>query len=167
MSALDQARTHPDSSWWRWFVPAALIAAAGAIVIAAHPHLEPILHAKPAVQIHLAFAVAMLALGVVMLNTRKGRAFHRAAGWIWAGLIMLVALSSLFITQVTPGHWSWIHISSGVALILTPFALWAARVHDVKAHRTAMMWLFYFFTLVAAALTFLPGRLMWQVFLGP
>ena len=116
------------------------------------------------VKIHLAAALAAFALGVVMFLSRKGAPFHRVAGWTWVLLIATVAGSSLFITGLNGDHWSLIHLLSGWTLIILPFAVWAARKHDVKAHRRRMTGVFLGGMVIAGAFTFFPGRLMWAIF---
>jgi uncharacterized membrane protein len=135
----------------------------------ARPHAPDLglLMAQPAViKVHLFAALAAIGLGAVMMLSRKGRAFHRAAGWTWVGLMAVVAGSSLFITGLNGDHWSLIHLLSGWTLIVLPLAVLAARRHEVKRHRGTMMGLFYGGLLLAGALAFIPGRLMWNLFLG-
>lgn len=45
-------------------------------------------------------------------------------------------------------------------------AIYAVRRGKVQAHRRAMTGMFVGGLLVAGALTFLPGRLMWAIFFG-
>jgi uncharacterized membrane protein len=134
-----------------------------------HPHAPDLglLMAQPAViQIHLFAALAAIGLGAVMMLSRKGRTFHRVAGWTWVSLMALVAGSSLFITGLNGDKWSFIHLLSGWTLIVLPLAVFAARRHDVQRHRRTMMGLFYGGLLLAGALAFIPGRLLWNMILG-
>jgi len=119
-----------------------------------------------AVQAHMAMALGAVALGGVMLASRKGARFHRIAGWTWAALMTAVALSSFAIPTIAPGTWSYIHITSGWVLVGLPIGLVAARCHNVVAHRRSMLWLYWGFLIGAAAFTFVPGRLMWDLFFG-
>ena len=50
--------------------------------------------------------------------------------------------------------------------MLLPIALVAARRHAVALHKRAMMGLYFGILLIAGALTFIPGRLMWRLFFG-
>ena len=119
-----------------------------------------------AIKLHLLGAVAALALGGVLMGMRKGRLFHRTAGWVWVGLVSLVAGSSLFITSLNPGRFSLLHLFTGWTLIILPLAvLWAKR-HDVARHRRTMMGLFYGGFLLNAFIAFIPGRTLWNLFLG-
>lgn len=119
-----------------------------------------------AIKLHVLGALAALALGGVLMSLRKGRAFHRAAGWAWVGLVFLVAGSSLFITTLNPGRFSLLHLVTGWTLIALPLAvLWAKR-HDVGRHRRAMMGLFYGGFAINLFIAFIPGRTMWTIMFG-
>jgi hypothetical protein len=56
------------------------------------------------------FWLGALGLGAVLMVVRKGRTFHRTAGWVWVSLVAVVAGSSIFITQLNHGKWSLIHL---------------------------------------------------------
>ena len=171
-----QARTGPG-----WRRPVLIVTGVGAVLgivllsgggqisgVAPEPHwpdLQPILEASPVIQIHLGAALAAVVLGGLMMTSRKGARFHRTAGWVWVSLMGLVAGSSLFITGLNGGKWSLIHLLSGWTLLVLPLAVLAAKRHDVKRHRGMMMGLFYGGLLIAGALAFIPGRIMWNVFL--
>lgn len=149
-----------------WVIPAAVTAIFVTVGVLLRPNLALLADIPLVIKIHLGAAVAAFFLGVVMLSSRKGRTFHRRAGWLWVGLMAVVAGSSLFITEIFKDHWSPIHILSGLTLLGLPLAVMAARKHDVKKHRARMMGLFFGGMVVAGGFTFLPGRLMWQVFFG-
>lgn len=119
-----------------------------------------------AIKLHVLGAAGALALGGVLMSARKGRLFHRTAGWAWVGLVSLVVASSLFITSLNHGKWSLLHLFTGWTLIMLALAvLWAKR-HDVARHRRTMMGLFYGGFLINAFIAFIPGRAMWTLFFG-
>lgn len=118
------------------------------------------------IQAHILVAAGAVGLGAVMMLSRKGATFHRIAGWTWATLMAAVALTSFFITGANGDRWSYIHLVSGWLLVLLPIALIAARRHNVAAHKRSMMLLYYGILLIAGALTFVPGRIMWRLFFG-
>ncbi len=139
------------------------------IASSASPHgLDvPLFVAQPTViQIHILAAVASVVVGGVILWARKGRTFHRTMGWIWASLMAATAASSLFIIGLNGDYWSIIHLLSGWTLVSLPFAVWAARKHNVNVHKRVMTGLFWGASITAGAFTFLPGRLMWTLFMG-
>jgi uncharacterized membrane protein len=165
----------------RWLIPQAIAVAVIALGMAtapaghrpAHAVFRPhapdlsLLAAQPLViQVHLLAALAAIGLGAVMMLSKKGRVFHRLAGWTWVSLMALVAGSSLFITGLNGDKWSFIHLLSGWVLIVLPLGVMAARRHEVKRHRGTMMGLFYGGLLVAGVLAFIPGRLLWNMMLG-
>lgn len=118
------------------------------------------------VQVHIAAAVGALLLGTVQLVGIKGTGIHRLIGWTWVVAMLTVAVSSLFIRPINPGSFSWIHLLSGWTLIALPMALFAIRRGRVANHARGMTWTFIGGLIVAGAFTFLPGRLMWEVFFG-
>lgn len=121
---------------------------------------------SPAIRIHLFAALAALALGGVLLLGRKGRLFHRVAGWTWVSLVAVTAGSTLFITSLNHGRWSLLHLlTAWVFLVLPLGVIWAKR-HDVVRHRRTMMGLFYGGFAINLFIAFLPGRALWQMFFG-
>lgn len=130
------------------------------------PDFALVAAAPTAIQIHLVAAVAAFFLGVVQLVAPKGTGLHRLMGWTWVLLIVAAAVSSLFIRQLNHGFFSFIHILSGWTLVVLPMAIYAARRGDIAKHRGRMMGIFIGGLLVAGALAFMPGRLMWRLFLG-
>lgn len=135
----------------------------------ATPHTPdlPLLMAQPAViKIHMFAALFGVGLGATILSLRKGNTLHRTLGWTWTLFMATTAVSSLFIVGLNGDHWSLIHLLSGWTLIILPFAVRAARKHDVASHKRAMTGLFWGASIVAGAFTFLPGRLMWNLFFG-
>lgn len=118
------------------------------------------------IQLHVLAAVGTVAIGGIILSLRKGDRLHRTAGWTWVVLMLATAVSSLFIVGLNGDYWSIIHLISGWVLVSLPLAVWAARRHRVKVHGRAMTGMFVGGSLVAGAFTFLPGRLMWNLFFG-
>jgi len=130
--------------------------------------LAPLLAASPAIQLHAFAAIAAFALGAVQLAAPKGTIPHRLFGWLWAGLMLTVVLSSFFIHEIRLwGPWSPIHLLSIFTLIMLPLAVWRARWHDVRRHQRAMVGLFAGALVIAGIFTFMPGRIMHAVLFGP
>ncbi|ATQ44496.1 DUF2306 domain-containing protein [Caulobacter mirabilis] len=118
------------------------------------------------IQVHILAALAMVALGGIILSLRKGDRLHRTAGWIWTILMMITAGSSLFIVGINGDVWSLIHLLSGWTLVSLPAAIYAARKHRIEIHRRAMTGLFVGGALIAGGFAFVPGRLMWRLLFG-
>lgn len=130
------------------------------------PDLALIGHQTPAVQIHLGAAVLAFVLGLMLLLGPKGVLPHRIFGWVWVGLMLVTALSSFFIRDINNGHFSLIHALSGWTTIAAPMVIYFARRKQIKKHRLNAYGLYFGGLVIAGLFTFIPGRLMWQVFLG-
>lgn len=121
----------------------------------------------PAIAIHLAATLAATAIGPIALWTRLGRQPrprpHQAAGYAWVTLMVIAAISALFIRDFARPNlagYSWIHL-------LIPFTLgqlllsWRAlRRGNLAAHRKITQGLYVGACLIAGAFALLPGRLL-------
>lgn len=129
--------------------------------------LEPLLNAPPVIQIHAYAAIAAFAVGAVVLFGEKGDGRHMLLGRIWVGLMVAVALSSLFIWSIRlMGPFSPIHLLSIWTLISLWQAIGAARAKRITAHRKSMQQLYLGALVIAGFFTFMPGRLMHLVVFG-
>jgi uncharacterized membrane protein len=129
--------------------------------------LAPLLHAPSQIPLHAFAAMAAFALGVVQLAAPKGTLPHRTLGWIWAGLMVTVALSSFWIHQIRLlGPWSPIHLLSIFTLVMVPLGVWRAHRHEVADHRLIMILVFSGALVIAGLFTLLPGRIMHMVVFG-
>lgn len=120
----------------------------------------------PAIKVHLVAALLALVLGAVLMVVRKGRTFHRVAGWVWVCLVAVTAGATLFITSLNHGKWSILHLFTGWVLLILPLAVMWAKRHNVARHRRAMMGLFYGGFAINLLVAFIPGRTMWMLFFG-
>ena len=126
--------------------------------------LAPLTHAKSPIPLHAYGAIAAFCLGAAQFALPKGTLPHRAAGWLWVGLMSTVALSSFFIWELRLiGPFSPIHLLSLFTLVGLWQAISAARRGDIAAHKRLMQILFVCALLGAGAFTFLPGRIMHDV----
>jgi uncharacterized membrane protein len=129
--------------------------------------LAPLLDAAPEIPVHAFAAMAAFALGIVQFAAPKGTLPHRTVGWIWVGLMAVVAVSSFWIHEIRLlGPWSPIHLLSIMVLGLLPVAVVAARRHNVSRHRKTMIGIFTGGLVIAGLFTFLPGRIMHAVVFG-
>jgi uncharacterized membrane protein len=129
--------------------------------------LAPLLEAAPAVPLHAFAAMAAFVLGVAQLAAPKGTLPHRTIGWIWAGLMVIVAASSFWVRQIRLwGPWSPIHLLSVFTLVTVPLGVWQAHRHRVADHRRIMIMIFSGALVVAGLFTLLPGRIMHAVVFG-
>jgi uncharacterized membrane protein len=129
--------------------------------------LEPLITAPLPTQLHAYAALAALVLGAVQLWRPKGGAGHRITGYVWAALMLLIAVSGLFIHEIRLfGPFSPIHILSLVILVMVPLAVLRARRGDIAWHRRAMLSIYWIALIFTGIFTLLPGRIMGQAFFG-
>jgi len=182
MSSVSQTPVKARGGFARWFAVsmAVVVVILGLSLNGAWPHILRIaararLHAPDmalwdslplAMKLHVAGALSALVLGGALMTVRKGRLFHRTAGWVWASLVSVVAGSSLFITSLNHGRWSLLHLFTGWTLIILPLAVIWAKRHNVARHRRAMMGLFYGGFAINLFIAFIPGRTMWTMLFG-
>jgi uncharacterized membrane protein len=129
--------------------------------------LSPLTHAPLPIQLHAYAALSAFALGAVQLAGIKGTTRHRALGYTWAALMLVVAASSFWIHDLRLwGPWSPIHLLSILTLLMLPLGLWYAHGHRVRGHRYTMTGLFLGALVIAGLFTLVPGRIMYKVVFG-
>ena len=130
-------------------------------------NFQPLLNASPAIQIHAYAAIAALLLGGFVLFRKKGDRFHRIGGRVWFALMLTVAVSSFFIHTIRVwGPWSPIHLVSVGTLVSLGYGIWLIRRRIIVGHAMAMKATYLGALIVAGIFTFLPGRIMTEVFFG-
>ena len=129
--------------------------------------LAPILAASPAIQAHIATVFIAILTTLFILFRAKGTRAHRIAGWVWVAAMMSTAVITFWINE-SGSSWgvSWIHIFSIIVLTNVPYAIYRIRKGDVLSHKTTMLSVAAGSLGVAGAFAFLPGRRMFEVFLG-
>lgn len=124
-------------------------------------NLQPLLDASPAVQIHVAAVLPAAVLGAYILLNRKGTPTHRLLGKIWMVLMVITSLSSFFIHQIDLFYgFSPIHLLSVLVLVGAWRAISAARAHNIRAHRAAVIGMYFGGIVGAGLFTLVPGRIM-------
>ncbi|MBU2980854.1 DUF2306 domain-containing protein [Lentibacter algarum] len=127
---------------------------------------QPILEANPAIQLHLAAALASVALTPVMLMRRKGDRLHKALGRLWVVAMAATALSSFWISTIKLwGAWSPIHILSVITLISLVLAVRRARAGDIRGHKASLIGAILGL-LGAGLFTLVPGRILSRTLLA-
>ena len=130
-------------------------------------NLAPLTNAPIAIQLHAYAAMGAFASGVVQLAGVKGTTRHRALGYIWVALMLVVAISAFWIHELRLwGPWSPIHLLAIFTLAMLPVGVYRARSHNVSAHKFTMLGLFLGALLIAGLFTFVPGRIMYKVVFG-
>jgi len=117
-----------------------------------------------AVPLHLATVLPALPLGLWVLLARKGDARHRLLGKVWAALMLVTALVTLLIRDLSGGL-NPIHIFSVVTLVSIPLGIWHARNGRIAAHRRAMTGP-YIGLVVAGLFALAPGRMLGNLLFG-
>ena len=120
---------------------------------------------SPLIAVHATAAILAIATGPVALWARKGRLqrpkLHRAFGYAWVTLMLITAISAIFIKAGAGPSWN----GFGIIHLLIPavlFALFGAFRFlfkgNINGHRKSMQNLYIGACLVAGAFTLLPGR---------
>ena len=129
--------------------------------------LAPLLNAPLAIQLHAFAALAAFALGLVQFARVKGTGQHRALGFAWVALMLIVAVSSFWIQDMRVwGRWSPIHLLSIFSLVMLPLGVYYAHTHQVRGHKLTMLGIFFGALLIAGVFTLVPGRIMHQAVFG-
>jgi uncharacterized membrane protein len=126
----------------------------------------------PVIAVHMTAATAAVVIGPVALWARRGRTqrprLHRAFGYAWVTLMVLTAVSALFIRDTSMPNlagYTWIHLLIPVTFAALVGAFWKLARRDIAGHRALMQRLYFSACIVAGAFTLLPqrylGRLLW------
>jgi uncharacterized membrane protein len=130
-------------------------------------NLAPLISASPLIQAHAYAALAAVGVGAAQFALPKGVLPHRTLGYVWAALMLTVALSSLFISaHPVFGPFGPIHILSVFVLVNVPFAVWMARRRRTRTHAATMFWIYALALILTGLFTLWPGRIMNQVVFG-
>jgi len=117
---------------------------------------------------HLATVLPAFLIGTYLMLNRKGTLLHRRLGASYMLLMMVTSTITLFMeAKVGPrflNHFGFIHLLAVLTLYSVPTAYLAARRHDVKRHRRAMVATYVGALLIAGALAFSPGRFLHHIF---
>lgn len=131
-------------------------------------NFNPILNASLAVQLHLIAVACAILLIIAIWRVRKGSGVHKRLGRIWVGAMGLTAISSFWINDLDQFMgFSWIHLLSIYVLYSCYAGVRSARLGNVAAHKRTMKSMAFGGLGIAGAFTFMPGRLMYNVFLAP
>ncbi|MEQ9331454.1 DUF2306 domain-containing protein [Thalassobaculum sp.] len=130
-------------------------------------NVAPVLSAAPAVLLHLVTVLPAAGIGAwLILASRKGALWHRRLGYLFLALMIVSAISAVFVREINHGGFSWIHLLIPVTLLGVGGGLIAARRHDVRRHKAAMLGLYLGALVIAGAFTLAPGRLLHRVLFG-
>ncbi|MBS0482132.1 MAG: DUF2306 domain-containing protein [Proteobacteria bacterium] len=137
------------------------VARAAAGLVPAHDSAR-----SAAVMLHLATVIPCLPLGAWLLLARKGTRQHKALGKVWLALMVLTALSAVFIREVNHGSFSPIHLFVPLTIWSAWRAIADARAGNLARHRQGLIRLYLAALTIPGVLAFTPGRLMWAWLAG-
>lgn len=127
---------------------------------------------SPVIAVHMTAALGAVATGPVALWARQGRAkhprLHRAFGYAWVTLMLVTAISALFIRDwkyPNIAGYTPIHLLVPVVLFGLFGAFWFLARGNVEGHRKVMQRLYFGACIVAGAFTLLPNRYLGQLVL--
>ena len=119
----------------------------------------------PVIAIHMTAALAALIIGPVALWARKGAtqrpAVHRAAGYAWVTMMLMSAISAMFIRDFylpNIAGYTLIHLFMPYVLFGLFGAFWYLAKKNIAAHRKTMQNLYIGACVGAGVFTLLPKR---------
>lgn len=125
------------------------------------------------IQAHTSVALLAFCTGLLVFWLPKGTDNHRMLGRVFVLALGLVAFSALFITAITPGQYSVIHVLipiTGLSLISGVRSIrrykQTRQPSDLWSHKISMISVFVGALVVAGGFTLLPGRYLHQVLFG-
>lgn len=128
---------------------------------------------SPVIAVHVTAALGAVATGPVALWARKGMKqrprLHRAFGYAWVTLMIITAISAIFITGDKLPHlfgFGPIHLLIPVVFGMLFFAFRFLARGNINGHRRTMQGLYVGACIVAGAFTLLPNRYLGGVVWG-
>ena len=129
------------------------------------------------IALHMSAALGALLIGPVALWARLGKRqrpkLHRAFGYAWVTLMLVTALSAVFIRDYqlpNVAGYTPIHLLVPLTLYGLFGAFWYLHHKDFDKHRSAMQKLYFGACVGAGAFTLMPqrylGQLVWGHWLG-
>jgi uncharacterized membrane protein len=119
----------------------------------------------PLIAVHMTAALLAIATGPVALWARRSATqrpkLHRAFGYAWVTLMVITAVSAIFISGGGMPHIAGlgpIHVLIPVTLGMLVLAFWHLAKGNITGHRKTMQRLYFGACVVAGAFTLLPGR---------
>ncbi len=124
------------------------------------PHLRHFI-----IMFHVSTVLPCVPLGLYLLLAPKGSAMHKQLGKLWVALMVITALSTLFIR---PGmELTWIHLFVPLTLRASYLIIAKARRGDIKGHRNEIVSLYLGALMIPGIWAFLiEGRLMHTMLFG-
>lgn len=119
------------------------------------------------IPLHAIAALIAVVLGAIQLWMKKGTSLHKAMGWVWVSLMLIVSFTSFFIHEIKLwGQYSPIHLLSIWTIFSVGMAIYFARTGKIKRHKQVMIALYVFALILTGLFTLMPGRVMHQIVFG-
>lgn len=129
---------------------------------------------SPLIAIHMSAALCAIVLGPVALWARQGAVkrprLHRAFGYAWVTLMVITAVSAVFIRDYrlpNIGGYTPIHLLIPFTLLGLARAFQALEKGQIALHQRLMTRTYISACLVAGAFTLLPGRYLGTLLMTP
>lgn len=127
----------------------------------------PFTNADTILQVHILLSACAIILTISIFALPKGSKHHRLMGRTWVAVMAGIAISSFWIHELRLiGPFSPIHLLSLYVLWNLVGGVRAARAGRIAEHKRTMQSMAITALFVTGAFTFLPGRVMHQIFLG-
>jgi len=119
------------------------------------------------IPLHAIMAMIAIILGGIQLSMKKGGPIHKLLGRIWVGLMLIVAITSLFIHEIKLWSvYSPIHLLSLWTIFILGVGIYYVRVGNIKRHKQIMIATYFFALILTGFFTLVPGRVMHQILIG-
>lgn len=128
---------------------------------------------SPVIAVHMTAALLAIATGPVALWARRGGQarprLHRAFGYAWVTLMLIAAVSAIFIRDYelpNVAGYTPVHVLVPITLFSLFGAFYKLAKGNIAGHRFVMRWLYFGACVTAGAFTLLPQRYLGQLVWG-
>ena len=125
------------------------------------------------IYIHAFFALMAVPLGLYILLTKKGTKKHKSLGRVWVSWLLIISLTAIFIQEISPGEYSFIHLLIPWTIGSLIYSIWSIRKFKQtklqrhrRAHSNSMVGVYMGAIVLAGAFTLMPGRLFYEILFG-
>jgi uncharacterized membrane protein len=125
------------------------------------------------IYIHAFFALTAVPLGLYIFLTKKGTKRHKFFGRIWVAWLLTISFTAIFIQEITPGEYSFIHLLIPLTIGSLIYSIWSIKKFKKtklkkykKSHMSSMIGVYVGALILTGAFTLLPGRLFYEILFG-
>ena len=130
----------------------------------------------PIIYIHAFFALTAVPVGLYIFFKKKGTNQHRFIGRVWVSFLLIVSVTTLFITSPMTDAafnlrlYSWIHLLIPFTIGNLIYSIYSIRLFKKTrlekhkyAHMISIIGVYFGALRVAGAFTLMPGRIPHEV----